>query len=339
MARVFLLTSDTGASGATSALLSAIRHIPPEQHQFSGLELGGPNPFRFPSIKFDSLLNLKNWRTVRSAIGEFAPDVIHLVGNGALRLAEGLGRKFRYATSGIQPDELGSLGKRAIRNSGTAITHSLIEAGTHFIPFGVESPAPSTARPATKLPAEARIILFGGNLDAASHPIQAAWAFDVLKYVDPRLHLVFVGDGPLKSQVQQLAYSLGFDDYRVHFALSQDELPYWRSRAELVWLTQTVGGAMPTLESLVHELPVIAMQTPELAEYCKEAEGVILVPPGDRVALASATKKLLEGPRPNIPMPRFPLEAMVEGYISLYDALAGKTGSDDAKSYWRIRGV
>lgn len=336
MARVFVLTSDTGASGTTSALHSAIRQIPQEWHQFNGLDLGSANPFRFPSIRFNSLFNLKHWRTVRSAIREFAPDVIHLLGHGALRLAEGLSSKHRYAVSGIQPHDLGLLGKRALRNA-TVIVHSLGEFGTHCIPLGVAPSAPSISQPEKELPAEARVILFGGSLDAVSHPIQAAWAFDVLKYIDPRLHLVFMGDGPLKSKVQRLAYSLGFDDYRVHFATSPEELPYWRTRAQLVWLTQTEGGAMPMLESLAHGLPVIAMQTPELAEYAAGTEGVFLVPAGDRVALASATKKVLEHPRQTIPMPRFILAPMVEGFAKLYhalagDLLAGRTSDGDDRS-------
>jgi len=162
------------------------------------------------------------------------------------------------------------------------------------------------------VPDNARIILFGGRLHENDSPRQAAWAFDVLKYVDPRLHLVFIGEGPQKSNVQRLAASLGFDDFRAHFA-PDEELTYWRGRAELVWLTAPMGGVRSAKAALAHGLPVIAMQTPELGGQLGESEEMKLVPPGDRIALAKATKKLLDARAAAVEGNRFLPGIVVEG--------------------------
>jgi len=324
MAKVFLLSSEAISRDAILAVHSAFQHIPSNRHSYAGLSLGGSNPFKFPSARFESWWNLRAWRSVRNAIRDFAPDIIHCFGKSALRIAAGLRTKSQHIVqSGIGAVELDRFTRRLARGS-RAIAHSHWEAnsmrelGFHAIhvPLGIDQ---SNVKH-TELQSSTQVILFGGTLDAASHPIPAAWAFDGLKYAFPTAQLVFLGDGPLRSRVRQFSYALGFDDYRIRFA-AEEERCDWERKTDVVWITQPANGGWQALSALAKGIPVIAMHTPELAEYA--SDGLTLVPAGDRIALAMATKKHWDRPRTAIPAPRFPLGAMVEGYAAVYDALVG----------------
>jgi glycosyltransferase involved in cell wall biosynthesis len=265
------------------------------------------------------------WAAASRAMREFGPDVLHCVGLQGLRLAAVVNRKgIPFVYSGVDLGGMDRITRRyAARGLALVSTESEREALARFglraerIPVGVAAPS---------VPADhsdehgSQVILFGGGLDEASDPRQAAWAFDCLKYALPGAEVVFLGRGPQEGEIRRFSFGLGYDDYRVRFAPNR-ERPEWLQRAGVVWLTHPRGGAPAMLSALARGLPVVAMHTSEIAEYA--SEGLTLVPAGDRIALASATLKLFRNPRPAVPVPRFPISAMVQKYAAVYDALAG----------------
>ncbi len=138
------------------------------------------------------------------------------------------------------------------------------------------------------LPATARILMAAGDYAPGDGMRMAVWAFDVLKYVAPDLHLVLVGDGPGRRRVGCFARGLGPDDDRVHF-LDDDNPASLVPEADLAWGTHPHGGADFLRAALAVGIPVIALRT-------TDTEGLphaILAPTGDPVGLATATRKAL----------------------------------------------
>ena len=138
-----------------------------------------------------------------------------------------------------------------------------------------------------------RYVLAAGGFDAAANLKEAVWAFDVLKYAHPDLQLVLLGDGPLRTEVERFARTLGFDDLRVrcvgHVA---DVGPYLR-QAEQVWGTHTRGGVKFLLEAMAAGVPVLATRTPDSGRVISDGVNGLLVPVGRPVELATAAHALL----------------------------------------------
>ncbi len=138
------------------------------------------------------------------------------------------------------------------------------------------------------LPPEAQILMVAGDFTPGDGMRMAVWAFDVLKYVVPQLHLVLVGDGPERERVLRFAWSLGADDLRVHSLIGDNPLSVIES-ADVIWGTHPKGGGGFLRASALCGKPALALRTADTDGIA----GVILTPFGDAVALATATRKIL----------------------------------------------
>ncbi len=138
------------------------------------------------------------------------------------------------------------------------------------------------------LSAESRILMAAGDYTPGDGMRMAVWAFDVLKYVAPELHFVLVGAGAGLDAVVRFARSLNPDEPRVHFLL-EDRPAAAVIEADVAWGTHPSGGVPFLKAALALGKPVLALRTPDTAGL----EGAILTPPGDPVALAAATRKVL----------------------------------------------
>ena len=137
------------------------------------------------------------------------------------------------------------------------------------------------------LPPEARVLMAAGDYLRGDGMRMAVWAFDVLKYVAPDLHLILIGDGPERDRVRRFARSLGFDDDRVRFA---DDNPLTAAaEADLAWCTHPRGGLPFLRAALACGVPAVAVRTADT----EALPGLILSPPGDPVGLATATRAAL----------------------------------------------
>lgn len=270
------------------------------------------------------------------------PDVLHAVGPAAVRLASALrlsGLRPPLVVSDADRPEPGPLGwftRPCLRAADRVIARTQAEAARYrvlgvvperlaVVPFGVASTTPSDPiafRRSLNIPDDARLILAAGGFDSAAALKDAAWAFDVLKYVAPDLHLVLVGDGPERRRVEAFAHAIGFDDYRVHFAGPRADRPSLFALADVVWVTHRRGGVKIALEAMAAGAPVVAVGTPDLAEVVSG----ILVPPGDRVRMAAVTAELLADPdraavlgaAAHTVAGRFSVAAMAARYAAVY---------------------
>ena len=146
----------------------------------------------------------------------------------------------------------------------------------------------NTIRERLALSPDTRLLMAAGEYTPGDGMRMAVWAFDVLKHVAPAWHLVLVGEGPGRERVHRFARSLGRDDHRVHF-LADDNPLSAVGESDVAWGTHPRGGAHFLSAALAFGKPVVALRTPDT----ETVTGAILTPPGDPVALAMATRKVL----------------------------------------------
>jgi len=324
MRRVLLLLSDAGPTGASTQARLALAGVPKVEcatltsnvrHAFDWSRLG----------------------SLRDRVRDFRPDVLHAVGDGAartvalLKLPRVRWKPFpRWVVSGCDAPG-GWLARRGTAGADAVLAYSPGEAERyagfvkperwHRIPPGV-APNPTTG---VRTPVVAAV----GNFDRWSGLKTAVWAFDLLKYVAPESHLLLIGDGPRRESVDQFGRALGYDDYRVRFAGLRSDVPAQLAATQAVWVTHERGGVSVALEAMAAGTPVIAMRTPDTAAVIQDGETGVLVPAGDRAALATVTAALLKRPDElrrlgensrRAAAERFPIRALVDATAAVYDA-------------------
>jgi glycosyltransferase involved in cell wall biosynthesis len=105
------------------------------------------------------------------------------------------------------------------------------------------------------------------------------------------VHVLLIGDGPLKQAVQHVARKLRVDS-RVHFLGIRHDVPELIASAELyVQPSRTDGFCIATLEAMAGGLPVIASDIPGLGDIV--ADCGLLFPAGDHHRLAECIRSLL----------------------------------------------
>jgi glycosyltransferase involved in cell wall biosynthesis len=262
-------------------------------------------PERFDVSVHDVRPDWRNWWATRRRVTKTKPDVVHAVGpqaSNALMLCDWTGARgrSRFVTTGT---------------GGPQLTPVLYRDADP--PGGVPPDLP------------AHFVLAAGGFDHTANLKAAVWAFDVLKYTDPRLRLVLLGDGPLRRQVEHLARHLGHDDYRVHFAGWQDDVRPYLRQASVVWVTHRKGGTTFALEAMASGVPVVALNTPDTSAFVNDDDNGLLVPFDDPVRLAAVTRKLLAdaGRRDRIgcagraAASARPIATLVEAMTTEYDRL------------------
>lgn len=110
----------------------------------------------------------------------------------------------------------------------------------------------------------------------------------------PQCDLLLVGDGPMRSAMEELARTLGIAD-RVHFLGRRHDIPQILKTCDFyVHYSVYEGFGIAAVEAMAAGLPVIASDVPGLGEVVKGAG--VLVPAGDEERLADAMRSLLGSP-------------------------------------------
>jgi len=204
------------------------------------------------------------------------------------------------------------------------LAERMIDAGAakdkvHVVPNGVDTetfhPVPrseafgrlrqSEVFSGRRIDASSPLVLFIGNLVHVKGPdiMLRAWAglMDAGTFAPPHSDtpvLVFIGDGPRRSELERMVAGLGVAD-SVCFAGARPhgELPLWLNAAAGLCLTSRSEG-MPNvvLEALAVGLPVVATDVGACREMLSACETSWVVPEGEPATVAAALAEMLRIP-------------------------------------------
>lgn len=328
MPKVLLVIPSLGYHGSAKQLSLLAAGLPRDQVQVQVCVLGRVGPFgeqlRAAGVIVDALdwvrpvdvVPLLRWRRL---VQQLRPDVIHAWGLLALRvvrLMHGSG-PCRLGVSGPglvpkrkRPAALNLLDSRLLRRAAWATfgstperviweqlglsDHQIVE-----VPPGVTIPAEVPGRPRQPaevpgLPLDARLIVCVGALQPTKGFRDALWALDILKFVYDDVHLVLIGAGPDRDRLEGFAQDIRLSD-RIHFLGPQADVTAWLACASIVWVPSLAEtGSNVVMEAMALGRPVVASSLPGLAGLVHDGQTGLLVPPGDKPALARQTRLLLE---------------------------------------------
>lgn len=143
------------------------------------------------------------------------------------------------------------------------------------------------------LPATSQVILTAGPLEPGFGMREAVWLFDILKYTDPTLWFVVVGEGSLRSSLEDFARSLARDDFRVRFVGWQEDMISWLRMAQMVWLPGHRGGLGLLQTAAALGIPIVARQREDFAESVPHSQTLRYVPSADKHQWAKVSRELL----------------------------------------------
>lgn len=142
-------------------------------------------------------------------------------------------------------------------------------------------------------PRERPQILFVGRLKETKGVRQLLSAFEVLHEEVPEATLTFVGDGPLREELEERVRAAALDDHvRFTGRLENDELPAVYAESAVFALPSELEGFPRTvLEAMACGTPVVSSELPQLADVVEQVGET--VPRDDIEALAGALRRLL----------------------------------------------
>lgn len=310
MTRIFYLASDL-SSNAGAKLLSFLSPALPSDRFVVATT----------NLRVSAKNHVRGYWTLKKAIEDFRPDVLHAIGPVAalwtsLLLAPRIGLRRRPKLVVSQNDQpafgvLGWLNRRANHSADAIVSQTETQANRYLnqgiSPDRIHTILPAVApldglpdgdafRQSLGIPQSAPLVMAVGRFDTIADLKTAVWAFDVVKHVVPELHLLLIGDGPERERLERLGRAIGFDDYRVRFAGFRSDVAGLLNLAEVVWITHQHGGINVALEAMAAGKPIVALQTPELAEIIEDTVTGQFVAPGNKVRLAAVTNELLANP-------------------------------------------
>jgi len=175
---------------------------------------------------------------------------------------------------------------------------------------------------------DAFLFIATGRLEAPKNPLLVLRAFHELN--NERCQLMFVGDGPLRPQVEEQVQLLGLEK-RVHIFGRRTDIPECLAASDaFVLCSDWEGNPLGLMEAMASGLPVIVTCVGGVPELIDHRRHGLLIPPGDCDALRSAMQSLLDSSELRESICRaairraqteFTLERMVESYDRLYQHL------------------
>lgn len=166
----------------------------------------------------------------------------------------------------------------------------------HVIPMGMDLAAIEAAPARADKPGRPTSVLFVGRLVEKKG---LAVLLDALRLLPTPPGLTVVGDGPLRPTLEKAAEGL---EVRFRGQLGRSDLIAAYRQADVVVFPSVTAASgdqdglpVALLEAMASECAIVASALPGIDEALTEGSGV-LVPPGDRDALAEALSALLADP-------------------------------------------
>lgn len=119
---------------------------------------------------------------------------------------------------------------------------------------------------------------------------------DALAMIDrPDLHLLVVGEGPMRGPIEARIAELGLDG-RVTLVGQQDDPERWLPALDVFCLPSYANEGVPQalLQAMACSLPIVTTPVGAILEAVADGESALVVPPKNASALAAAICRLLD---------------------------------------------
>lgn len=225
-----------------------------------------------------------------------------------------------------------------VNSSGVSdfyIRHGLPAEKFMLIPNGIEPlPQSDASRESLVqelgLPENSRLVAAIGRLWPQKRVKDLIQVMEILKMYRDDVHLLVIGDGPLRRRLELFRDDLRLHD-NVHFLGQRADVPRMLPHFDLLWLASEYEGLPNVLmEGMAAGLPVIATDIAGNRDLVVSDETGYLVPLGDRPAFARCTEKILSdrpladrlgaAGRQRI-LTEFTVQKMVDRFAALYRSL------------------
>ena len=183
------------------------------------------------------------------------------------------------------------------------------------------------------LPPDSVLMTCVGRLATQKRVEDLIWAIELLGHHSPAAHLLVVGDGPLRSDLETFAVQTGCRD-RVRFTGHRDDVADIWAASDVAWLASDFEGQSNSLmEAMAAGLPVIASNIPANAELVIDGESGHLVAVGDAAGFARHSRGLLDHPERGRSLGQaartrmletHSVQAAVDAHARLYHQLASR---------------
>jgi glycosyltransferase involved in cell wall biosynthesis len=349
--RVLQVIQELGVGGAERVVQALVRGAGSAGHECAVVAASGPVAADLGVHRYElPLLERQPWRVpgaalaVDRALRAFRPDVVHCHNPGVsvpVALATLRGRRVPTLVSvhGVPDADYGPaarllrLGGLPTISCGPGVTAGLEEAGlpvTETIVNGV-APAPPPADRSVfadelGIDPARPVVLVVGRLSPVKNPALALRAVAHL----PDTALVFVGDGPLRTELLAAVRDAGLEDRVVLAGLRSDARELIGAADAIALTSHSEGLPLAALEALAAGKPLVATAVRGVRELLHDGVDSLLVPPDDSDALTRALERVLNdeqlaarlGEQGRLLAARYSQAAMVERFLQLYGETA-----------------
>lgn len=146
------------------------------------------------------------------------------------------------------------------------------------------------------IPKNKPIVLYVGRVDPEKSLEVLIKAFNLVLLKNPEAHLVVVGDGASRNDLEKLAEKLGIEEH-THFLgrVVGDDLPMlYRTGKVFAITSKTETQSIVVMEAMATGLPVVAVQAGAIPELVKNGKTGYLCQPDDPTVTARSIVRILK---------------------------------------------